>query len=573
MDAANDKITALTDENAANKEQREKENKAYKAMNLELTDSIHACTQALDRLSQLQDAPSASFLQKSMSSVQATKGLSPTQNALLETIKRAENPFSLFARETSSGTKLIVDMIDKLKADFVDEQNQKNTAETNAKNSYEQVTARNNADLSNQKETLARETQNKAAAEAASADASKQRQQDVADRKANDDYLKQVTHNCDTNSSTFESRSKSRENEILAIDQALTILTGSKAQTGTGHLTNAQKVNTFFLQLGSSTKKSEEADTPAEKAIAFLRSRGASIHSRALVQLAEMATANPFEKVIKLISGLINKLEQQAAEEADKNAHCNTEMNKTEADIKQFTGEVSTFTAKRDELDASVKQLAASLAELREDIAMDFQSNSEATSLRTNENAENKKVIGETEEAIEEVGKAISVLQDYYSKAGTSLVQQAPSGEMMDSGFDGEYGGLEGGAGGPVNMLEVLKGQMEGTVNETKAAEAQAAAAEAERVKSYESKRRADLENQRQQEVQKAEDALKLQAAKESLATSQQSLDTSNKIMDQLNLDCKVQGVSFEERDAKRKEEIQSLKEAIKILEASESSS
>jgi len=564
---ANDNISKLTDQNATNKARRNNEHTAYKAMNLELTDSINACTKALARLDTLDDAP-AVFLQKSLTSVKASKGLSPSQNALLETIKRAENPF---ARETSSGTKNIMEMIETLKVDFVDDQRSKDKTENDSKNSYETILAQNNAELKNSKGELDRETTNKAKAEAKSAAAQSERQQDLEDKKANENYLKQVAKNCSLKSTTFGKRETSRENEILAIQSALTILSGSTTEIGAAHLTKAQKVGNFFLQLGSSTRTSDDTDTRSENAINFLRSRGAIIHSRALVQLAEMATANPFEKVVQLISGLITKLEEQAAEEASKDAQCKTDMNRTEAQITQSTNDVATYTAESDALEASVSKLTASIAQLGEDIAKSAIDNADANALRTSESALNKKVVSESQEAIEAVGKAIDVLRGYYSKV-VSLVQQPPSDVMKDSGFEGQYGGLEGGASGPVPLLEVLKGNMEETVTETQAAESESAAVESDRVKAFEAKRKADRETERQEKEQKTEDGLKLIEAKESLVSSNSQLTTYNTMMTTLNLSCKVQGVSFEERDNKRKEEIASLQEAIKILEDSESS-
>merc|ERR1719446_837600 len=67
-----------------------------------------------------------------------------------------------------------------------------------------------------------------------------------------------------------------------------------------------------------------------ERVIASLLEKGKKIGSPALTALALRMSADPFVKVKKLISDLIQRLVQEAADEATKKGWCDTEMGKAE---------------------------------------------------------------------------------------------------------------------------------------------------------------------------------------------------------------------------------------------------
>ena len=102
---------------------------------------------------------------------------------------------------------------------------------------------------------------------------------------------------------------------------------------------------------------------------------------------------------------------------------------------------------------------------------------------------------------------------------------------------------------------------------EAERAEAAALAAEQEalrRVEEASQHRLAQLEQDKQQQKQDQEQALV--SKKEDLEGTQKELDAALAYFDKLKPSCVDAGVTYEDRVARRKEEIESLQEALRIL-------
>merc|ERR1712228_787426 len=96
-----------------------------------------------------------------------------------------------------------------------------------------------------------------------------------------------------------------------------------------------------------------------------------------------------------------------------------------------------------------------------------------ATSLRQEEKATNEQTVKDASEAQVAVAQALTVLQEFYAKAGeaTALLQQQPVAPEI---FNSPYKGMQSENGGVVGMLEVIESDFARLEAETKAAEATA---------------------------------------------------------------------------------------------------
>merc|ERR1711878_143307 len=94
-----------------------------------------------------------------------------------------------------------------------------------------------------------------------------------------------------------------------------------------------------------------------------------------------------------------------------------------------------------------------------------------ATTIRTEEKATNEVTIKDSQEAQTAVAQALTVLKEFYAKAGeaTALLQQ-PAPEI----FDSPYKGMQAENGGVVGMLELIESDFARLEADTKAAEATA---------------------------------------------------------------------------------------------------
>merc|ERR1719213_230009 len=291
----------------------------------------------------------------------------------------------------------------------------------------------------------------------------------------------------------------------------------------------------------------------------FLRKKAEQLGSKVLSMAAVQAGFDPFAKVIDMIKKLIARLEEEAAAEAGHKAWCDEELktNKMTRDAK--TTEVQTLTAAVEKLEGEIAALAKRLEELAAAQAALAKAMKEATEIRTKEKEENLQTIKDAKEAQEAVEQALVILKDFYAKQG-ALLQEGQVPEMK------AYNGMGGASKGVVGMLEVILSDFARLEAETTADENQAQ----KEYDQFMADSKAEMEKMHDEEFDKGlikdkkEHEAKL--TKEDLAAAQDELDAALKYYEELKPMCLEVHVSYEERAAKRQEEIEALQEAYKIL-------
>merc|ERR1712187_1057180 len=182
---------------------------------------------------------------------------------------------------------------------------------------------------------------------------------------------------------------------------------------------------------------------------------------------------DPFQKVKKMIRDLITRLMEEATEETEHKGWCDTELSTNEQTRKEKTISVETLHAEIDGLEASITKLSEDIAALTEAVAALDAAMAEATKIRQKENAENTQTIEDAKEAQVAVAQALTVLREFYAKAGeaTALLQQQPVAPEI---FDSPYKGMQAENGGVIGMLEVIQSDFARLEADTSAAEAAA---------------------------------------------------------------------------------------------------
>merc|ERR1711972_282504 len=365
-------------------------------------------------------------------------------------------------------------------------------------------------------------------------------------RDADVKYLADLTATCEQKASDFESRQQLRADEIVAIEKAIEIIS-SNAVSG-----NAEKhLPTLLQSTGSLAQLRADLSVQAQARVAqYLSSRAKQLNSRVLSALASRVADDPFKKVKKMIKELIVRLMEEANEEAEHKGWCDTELSTNEQTRKEKTEAVEMLHAEIDQLEASIAKLTEDIADL-----------TKATKLRTEEKSKNTETIQDSEEAQTAVAQALTVLKEFYAKAAeaTALLQQPEI-------FDSPYKGMQSENGGVVGMLEVIESDFARLESDTKAAEAAAQ-------KEYDifmtdskvdkAEKTTDIEHKT---AKKQDETQALTVKKEDLEGTQKELDAALAYFDKLKPSCVDAGVSYEDRVARRKEEIESLQEALKML-------
>lgn len=195
--------------------------------------------------------------------------------------------------------------IDWFKLFFLNQFFHKNLFQSDKKHAYDMAVQEGQQTISSNKKLRKEKEDTKSEAEAQEGAGKKDldtEEQSLADDKK---YLAEITADCSMKTKDFEARQKSRTDELTAIAEATSILKSPEVQTGAGHLDKAQSVGSF-LQI--STKNTAEGN---EKVVAFLKQRASSLHSNVLMQLANLAGADPFVKIRKMVQELIVRLEEE----------------------------------------------------------------------------------------------------------------------------------------------------------------------------------------------------------------------------------------------------------------------
>merc|ERR1719223_643714 len=248
----------------------------------------------------------------------------------------------------------------------------------------------------------------------AKADATGDLQDTTATRKADQKYLDDLTATCAEKSSDFDSRQQLRAEEIEAIEKAIEIISsGAVAGSVEKHLPQLVQ-KSAYAQLRAENNNNEAA---LAKVAAFLQKKSNSIGSHILALIATKAGEDPFIKVKQMIKDLIVKLMEEAAEEAEHKAWCDTELSSNEQTRKEKTAAVKSLHAQKDELEAFIAKLTEDIAELTQAIADLDAAMAKNTNLRNEEKAKNANTTADAKAAQTAVAQALTVLKDFYEKA------------------------------------------------------------------------------------------------------------------------------------------------------------
>merc|ERR1719478_1588116 len=159
-------------------------------------------------------------------------------------------------------------------------------------------------------------------------------------------------------------------------------------------------------------------NSPLQKRVAaFLQERATTARSTVLSTIADRVAQDPFAKINKMIKDMIAKLIAEANEESEHKAFCDEELgaNKATRDEKTETvdrlnAEIEQLTAEENKLSQDISGLSATVEELSKAL-------SDATELRTAEKAKNAATIADAKAAQTAVGRATTVLKEFYAKA------------------------------------------------------------------------------------------------------------------------------------------------------------
>jgi len=431
-------------------------------------------------------------------------------------------------------------------------QQQLNTAtgqETNSKNNYNQLKQSltdeikyGNKDKDEATKNLDVSAEKKAAAEGDLEVTSKDLNEDTKD-------LAGLHAECMAKASDFEAEVTSRGEELKALAMAKKAVVENTSGAG-------GQTYSFFQ---SSSLITSKADLSRFEAVRYIKDLARKQSAPALAQLASrMASVirmeggsreDVFAKIKGMVTDMIAKLEQEAADAADLKGWCDKEIAEATEKKEDAQAEVEKLTTKLDSATARSKTLNEEVATLQQELAELSRTQSEMDDLRAKEKAAFEKNKPEMEMGLKGVKLALKILNDYYATAAA-------------------HGSAEGAGSGIIGMLEVIESDFTKGLSELEAIETQSASAY-----DAQTKENAVSKTTKEQDVKyKTKEAASLDKSASELSTDregvQSELDATLEYLAGLDKKCTYKVETYADRVARRESEISGLKNALDILES-----
>jgi len=567
-----DAATAEGDKKAATKV-RELERVEYEAAHKDYTESIDAIGKAVAVLKkQAYDRAQkdkAALLQNVMSLEKVPQESKRIIEAFLSRDSQ-EQELELAAPEANAyefQSHSVVDMLEKLEEKFIDERSALEKSELSQRHAYDMLQSDLKASMDNAQASITSKSQARSNDLQLVAGRKGELQDSESTQKDDSKYLADLTGGCQTKSKDFESRQKLRADEIVAVEKAIEILSSDDVMgSSSKHLpAMLQKSAPSLFQLRSGNNMSPSNQM---RMAAYLNDQASRTGSRLLSMIAVRAKEDPFSKVKKMIRDLITRLEEQAGEEAQHKGWCDTELADNQKVRTSRSANVEQMRSQIDELQAAINKEAAEITQLTTQVAELDGNVAKETEMRAKEKATNEATIKDAKDAQTAVSRALIVLKEFYAKASesTALVQKSKQNPDAPAVFDEAYTGMGASSGGVIGMLEVIQSDFARLESDTTSSEVSQDQAHGKFMTESavgKAQKKSDIthkSNQKQRQEQQLTDK------QNDLVAEEKELDAANKYFDKLKPSCLDAGMSFQEREQRRKEEIESLQEALRIL-------
>jgi len=390
--------------------------------------------------------------------------------------------------------------------------------------------------------------------------------------------LDDLVATCETKAQDFVSRQNLRSEEVEAVTKAIEIISGGAVSGAADkHLPKLVQVQGLKASLFGKTalaqlrsvggQSSSDEKTSQTLAKAFLESRAGTLKSRVLAAIALHVADDPFGKVKKMIKDLIVRLMEEAAEETEHKGWCDTELGTNKIMREERTADVNELTAQIEDLTAEIAQLTQDIADLAAAVKDLDAAMAKATEERLASKAKNEQTVKEAQEAQTAVEDATAVLKDYYAKSAEATAFVQGPADDAPATFDKPFKGQQAEGGGVIDFLEVILSDFARLESETIAAEA--SETDSYDTFMFESKKDKALKEgeSKNKDGTKTDREGALHTADEERKSNQDQLDKANAYYDKLKPTCVDSGINYDDRKKGREAEIQSLTEALKILQ------
>jgi DNA repair exonuclease SbcCD ATPase subunit len=412
-------------------------------------------------------------------------------------------------------------------------------------------------EISHSKSKLSEATKAKAGAEETQASSEGDLVATKKTKAADEEYSTNLKTECETAAHEWAERQESAKAEMAAIDKASEILASG--------VTALVQVNTKKRSFDFDSDSESESDQQSEvrqRLVKKIQGLGKKLHSFGLMQLASVASSDPFVKIRGLIEDMIAKLLKEAEEEATQKAFCDKEMGASKKSQAEKTATIEKLQARIDGNSAKIAELDDAIKSLEAEVAEIDKAQAEATEIRNKEKVDNLAAIKDFRDSANAVVAAMGVLKSFYE--GGALIQTSA---VSKRAARPEFGGAKtDAASGIISVLEVAESDFTSLLAETETEEDAAADAYAKQTEENKISKATKEADGKAKASEIKSLTVELGHAKEDHASVSSELDAVNSYIDKLRPQCEEKAMSYEEKKAAREAEIAGLKEALEIL-------
>merc|ERR1719487_2316110 len=535
---------------------RTEELAAFNTEEKDMMQSIQAMKNAIMVLSKHHEMPAealvsvASVLRKHKHIIRSSK-----QTDAVTAFLQQPAGFQSYAPQSGQ----IFGILKQMKEEFESNLSTSQKEELAAQDAYEQLKSAKLAEIAAAKKQVETKTVELAETDEKCATAKEDLESTKDALSADEKFLLDLKEKCKQTDEEMAERTKTRNEEIAAVSEAISILNADDAHDMFSKTLGFTQVNAVL----------DVSKRQRRKAIAILKDAAKKSGSAEIAMLAATAQLDAFTKVIAAIDEMVVGIEKQKADEIKHRDFCIADLAQNEKATAVGTDEKGDIEAKIADLKSTIDTLTKDIETKKAEVAeMEVQAK-RAGEDREAENAEFQETVADQRATQEILNKALARLQAFYAKKDAFLQskqKQTPGAAAPPPppGFS-EYK-TSSGAGGVVAMLK-------GIINDAKNMEREAVMAESDSQAAYESflkNTNESIKAAMKALVMMGEDQAKAESdlvqAESDLKSTMTELEGLAKYAAQLHQSCDFVMENFEIRQAAMDQEVEALRQAKSVL-------
>jgi len=377
---------------------------------------------------------------------------------------------------------------------------------------------------------------------------------------ADQEFLANMRTDCKSEDEQYKARTEIRSKEIVALGEALKILTEDSARD------LYAKSTLVFLQRGSSSASVAAQDRLVQRVAQRLAAAARKSNNWALASLAVRVRLDAFEKVKEAMDKMSAELAKQQKEEYEKWEFCKKEIDQTEDSIK-----VETNT--KEDLDSKHAQLVNAIAELNRDIeALQAEEHDMMVSLkqagenRKEENQVFQTSVSDQRATVNILNKALDRLKQFYAPELAQVHAQEPGRAVAPKPTTPKDYAKSAGAGGVIQLISKIIENAESAEKEMEVDEQHSQALYSDFVKST----TATIEADRAAIAEKTAQVASTESTKSETEAAQlangEELSKLGDLLKAQHVDCDFLLKYFDVRQKSRAEEMDAIADAKAVL-------